>query len=335
MDQTTNLSLPYILAAQAQKHITHNEALRKLDAIVQLAVVDRNLAAPPGAPTEGARYIIAAAPTGAWAGHANHVAAYQDGAWAFSVPNEGWLAWISDEDVLVSWSGTAWATVSGGGGAGSFTTVGINSTADATNKLALAADASLFNHNGAGHQLKVNKAAAANTASLLFQDAFSGRAEMGLTGDDDFHLKVSADGATWNEALVVNRTTGKVAFPKNSIWTAYTPTVTPGSGSFGTSPPTATGSYLDAGPLRYYSLEVNFPANYSAGGPTAGGWVSVSLAAAASAAFNGIGREAAVVGTVLLVTGAGSSASMLALVSGGFVGGNSNKLTALFYVRMA
>jgi Protein of unknown function (DUF2793) len=48
MDATSNLHLPFIVAAQAQKHVTHNEALRALDAVVQLAVLDRDLAAPPG-----------------------------------------------------------------------------------------------------------------------------------------------------------------------------------------------------------------------------------------------------------------------------------------------
>ena len=48
MDQTPNLELPFIMAAQAQKHITHNEALRILDALVQLSVVARDLATPPG-----------------------------------------------------------------------------------------------------------------------------------------------------------------------------------------------------------------------------------------------------------------------------------------------
>ena len=47
-DATTHLLLPYILAAQAQKHITHNEALRILDGLVQLSVLDRDLTAPPG-----------------------------------------------------------------------------------------------------------------------------------------------------------------------------------------------------------------------------------------------------------------------------------------------
>src|SRR5262249_37993800 len=56
MDATSNLNRPFILAAQAQKHVTHNEALRALDAVVQLMVLDKDLSAPPGSPVEGARY---------------------------------------------------------------------------------------------------------------------------------------------------------------------------------------------------------------------------------------------------------------------------------------
>lgn len=98
MADTPNLNLPYMLAAQAQKHVTHNEALRMLDAIVQLSVLDRDLTAPPGSPADGDRYIVAASPTGAWAGQAAKIAAYQDGAWAFYAPKEGWFAWIAESD---------------------------------------------------------------------------------------------------------------------------------------------------------------------------------------------------------------------------------------------
>ena len=108
MDATSNLSLPFIVAAQAQKHVTHNEALRALDAVVQLSVLDQDLAAPPGAPVEGARYIVAPGAVGAWAGHAGSIAAFQDGAWAFYVPQQGWRAWVADEARLYVWSGAAW-----------------------------------------------------------------------------------------------------------------------------------------------------------------------------------------------------------------------------------
>ena len=58
MTDTANLGLPCIEAAQAQKHVTHNEALRMLDTLVQLAVLDRDLTAPPGSPSEGQRWIV-------------------------------------------------------------------------------------------------------------------------------------------------------------------------------------------------------------------------------------------------------------------------------------
>lgn len=86
--------------------------------------------------------------------------------------------------------------------------LGVNATADTTNRLAVASPASLFSHAGAGHQHKINKAATGDTASVLFQTGASGRAEFGLTGDDDFHIKVSPDGAVWKEALIVDRTNG-------------------------------------------------------------------------------------------------------------------------------
>jgi hypothetical protein len=92
------------------------------------------------------------------------------------------------------------------------TLLGVNATADATNKLAVASSATLFNNVGNGVQ--VNKNAAADTASFLFQTSFSGRAEFGTTGDDDFHFKVSADGSAWFEALTINRTNGVVSLPQ-------------------------------------------------------------------------------------------------------------------------
>ena len=64
--------------------------------------------------------------------------------------------------------------------------LGVNAVADEVNRLAVASEASLFSHDGAGHQVKVNKAAAGDTASLLFQTGWSGRAEMGTTGSDAF-----------------------------------------------------------------------------------------------------------------------------------------------------
>jgi hypothetical protein len=64
MTTTPHLALPLIAAAQAQKHVTHNEALFAVDALLHCAVKDKDLAAPPASPAEGDRYIVAGAATG-------------------------------------------------------------------------------------------------------------------------------------------------------------------------------------------------------------------------------------------------------------------------------
>jgi hypothetical protein len=107
-DTTTLLTLPYILAAQAQKHVTHNEALRLLDGLIQLSVLDRNRIAPPASPVEGARYIVASGASGAWAGWAGDVALWSDGAWLRLPARPGWMVWVQDEATVVVRIGAIW-----------------------------------------------------------------------------------------------------------------------------------------------------------------------------------------------------------------------------------
>jgi hypothetical protein len=107
-DATTHLLLPYILAAQAQKHVTHNEALRILDGLVQLSVLDRDLTAPPGSPADGDRYIVGSGATGDWAGWDLNVALWTDGAWLRLPPRTGWRAWVEDEGLLLVYDGAGW-----------------------------------------------------------------------------------------------------------------------------------------------------------------------------------------------------------------------------------
>jgi hypothetical protein len=214
MSDTTHLALPQLAASQAQKHVTVNEALALLDALVHLAVQSRTLATPPTTPAEGERYLVPAAATGLWAGRSGQIAVFLAGVWVFAVPREGWQLWVASENVALTYDGVAWIAGSVPTVLQNLQMVGVNATADATNKLSVSSSATLFNHAGAGHQIKLNKASAAQTASLLWQTAFSGRAELGTTGDDDFHFKVSENGTAWNEALLINRTTGQVSLPQ-------------------------------------------------------------------------------------------------------------------------
>ena len=214
-DLSPLLALPMLQAAQAQKHVTHNEALMRLDVVVQLAVTDRALASPPVSPADGDRHIVAAGASGLWTGQDGKVALRLDEGWQFISPQTGWRAWVAAEEALATFDGSVWKTA-----AESPLTVaqlGVSATADGTNRLAVSSDATLFNHAGAGHQVKLNKAAAGDTASLLFQTGFSGRAEMGTAGSDDFEIKVSASGAGFLPALKVAAASAEVTLAKPLI----------------------------------------------------------------------------------------------------------------------
>ncbi|QFT61365.1 DUF2793 domain-containing protein [Roseivivax sp. THAF30] len=199
------LGLPFMAPSQAQKHVTFNEALRRLDLVVQLSVQGRD-DAPPEAPSENTRFIVGASPSGAWIGHANDIAIFEPGGWTFTAPQQGWQAWIALEGRFVVWTGGTWQALEPE--LQNLPGLGINATSDANNPLIVAGPASLFNNVGGGHQVKINKAAPGETASLLFQTGWGGRAEMGTTGSDAFTIKVSADGGTWHDALVFDPATG-------------------------------------------------------------------------------------------------------------------------------
>jgi len=67
------------------------------------------------------------------------------------------------------------------------------------------------------HSLKINKSASGKTASVVMRDNASGRAEFGLLTDDNFRLKVSANGSTWTEAFVVSASSGETTIKKDLV----------------------------------------------------------------------------------------------------------------------
>lgn len=131
MTDTANLSLPNIIAGQAQKEVTHNEGLQILDAIVQLSVLGFS-DTPPGAPEQGERYVVDASPTGAWAGKEGYIAAYYGAGWVFFAPITGWslvdmndgsmylyVGDVGDTPVVTDWilrlgvAGSGWSDTTG------------------------------------------------------------------------------------------------------------------------------------------------------------------------------------------------------------------------------
>jgi hypothetical protein len=212
--ETASLRLPLLAGEQAQKHVTVNEALAALDALVQLAVASRSLSQPPAGPGEGDRYIVGPAPAGAWTGQAGAVAVWTAGAWSFHRPREGWLAWLADEETLLVFDDGAWRGLSAE--LQNLALLGLGTAADAANPFAAKLNKALWTARAAGEggtgdlRLTLNKESAANVLSLLFQSGFAGRAEIGLTADDNLSVKVSADGASWNTALQIDRAEGSV-----------------------------------------------------------------------------------------------------------------------------
>jgi hypothetical protein len=108
MDMTPRLKLPYIAPQQAQKQVTYNEAMRALDTLVHPVVKSRTLAAPPGSPAEGDAYLVAASPTGGWAGKAGKLAVFVDGGWLFHAPLDGWLLYVEADDQFVQRQAGVW-----------------------------------------------------------------------------------------------------------------------------------------------------------------------------------------------------------------------------------
>jgi len=189
----------------------HNEALRQLDALVQLSVISTTNTSIHE-PHNGDRYIIGPNPEGVLGGHENEIAAFQDAAWAFFKPQVGWLAYVAEFSGLYIFDGIEWSSLE----SGETPLLGINATADMTNRLTVKSPATLLDHEGAGHQLKLNKAREADTSTILFQTNYVSHAEIGLAGDHNLHLKVSRDGNEFKDSMIMNHDTGDVSFPNGT-----------------------------------------------------------------------------------------------------------------------
>jgi hypothetical protein len=67
----------------------------------------RGLTAPPGSPTIGLKWLLPAAPTGAWAAYGKNIAQWTAAGWRFSAPSQGRKAYMKDEDRHLFYDATA------------------------------------------------------------------------------------------------------------------------------------------------------------------------------------------------------------------------------------
>ena len=111
-DTTPRLALPELAAAQSQKHVTLNEALIKLDALVDLYLLGQYIVTPPTSPSDGDTYLTGASCTGAWSGYDYKIAACIDGGWRFYTPFNGLRAYVASTGSAIMYVGGSWLDVS-------------------------------------------------------------------------------------------------------------------------------------------------------------------------------------------------------------------------------
>lgn len=107
-NQTARCALPLLQPAQAQKHVTVNEALIRLDGAVNLVLQSRTLAQPPANPPEGQCWAVPNGGGGAWAGHAGDIALAAGGGWVFVPARAGMRAFVLDEGMHATHDGADW-----------------------------------------------------------------------------------------------------------------------------------------------------------------------------------------------------------------------------------
>lgn len=217
-DQSARLGLPLLQPSQAAKHVTCNTAFLALDALVQASVVSASQTAQPTTPADGTQYILPLGATGeAWSQFSAHsLVRFDAGAWhRIEVPT-GALVHAFTEGRYLSRTATGWASLSEHlGPMDNLSGLGIATQATATNRLAVVANGVSFSGSASGAgatgdmRVTVNRAAPSATASIVFQTGWSGRAELGIAGNDNLSVRQSPDGQAWATTLTMD-TGGRV-----------------------------------------------------------------------------------------------------------------------------
>ncbi|HEV2082475.1 MAG TPA: DUF2793 domain-containing protein [Brevundimonas sp.] len=323
-DFSARLGLPFLAGGQLQKHVTLNAALSRLDALVHLAVHSRTISTQPEDAVDGDAWLLPSGATGsAWGLMAEGaVAAFQDGGWVRLDPPPGALVLISDEGSAVIRTEAGWAALGEVLGAlDQLDGLGVGTAADDLNRLAARLNGALFTaltvgDGGTGDvRLSVNREADGDVASVVFQSAYSGRAEIGLVGDDRLSLKVSADGMTWHEALGVDPSDGRVAFPL-------------GAGRHETTVLTTSGTYLPpawAREIRAVAIGGGGGGGGGQGGPASTLRMGGGGGGAGGQA-DGTWPAAALAGSLSVTVGAGGEGGAAGLAGGH--GGQSSVMVA-------
>lgn len=106
--ETTRLQMSLLQPAQAQKHVTVNEALMRLDGMVNLVLESVSTAIPPTAAIDGQCWGVPAQAQGDWSGHAGKIAVGSNGGWVFVPATRGMQGFIVDRASRAIHDGESW-----------------------------------------------------------------------------------------------------------------------------------------------------------------------------------------------------------------------------------
>ncbi|MDF3904913.1 DUF2793 domain-containing protein [Paracoccus sp. AS002] len=105
---TANCALPLLMPAQAQKHVTVNEALMRLDGQVDLVLQSLTRITPPETVVDGLCWGVPQGAVNAWEGQGGKIAIGANGGWVFVEPGFGRRALVADQGVVAIHGGAAW-----------------------------------------------------------------------------------------------------------------------------------------------------------------------------------------------------------------------------------
>lgn len=218
-DATPRLGLP-LIGDHAQKQLVMNQALMRLESLVQARVLSRTLMEEPAASADGDSYILPAGASGAsWSSlAAGSFVRAESGTWESVDMPDGAVVLIGDEGLFLMRSADGWVAFETVIKALShLTELGVGTEADTHNILAVRGAAALLTaDDGGDFSLSLNKTASGDSAQILLQDAYASKAIIGLLGDDYLSFKVSPDGASFITALSI-ASDGSMTIPAGTV----------------------------------------------------------------------------------------------------------------------
>ena len=215
---TNNFKIPLLFQNQAHKDIVFNEALSKIDSLIHLSVIDIFINSEPENIKDGDSYIISNNPNDIFSNHSCKIAYYNIG-WKFITPTEGMRVWVQSKKSLYIYIENNWIkfdnTATKDSDTNVFNSLAVNTNISDSHKLAICSNNSLFTTEDSSVRITLNKSGSNNFSSIIFQDDWQGKAEIGLLNNNNFVFKNSTNGVDFREIFVIENNSGTIDFKTN------------------------------------------------------------------------------------------------------------------------